>query len=203
MSYVNPLHAPVSAASRSQFSSLGGAVNGVPSASQFISPNRRRLPQAPYTPSTKSRGSGGRASQLNHPIAFDYLGHSKQGIPMRELSTRGGHTLASMVHGAGDQVLVHTGLARINLHILWPGYEHVGWTEPIEIHLNGPIARAQLGAAVAMSFARFVEKTRSQPSRSPEWHLSPTGIRFDQLVLVSMYNVFEDVWQADVAVDLR
>lgn len=113
MSYVNPLHTPVSAASRSQFSSLGGAVNSAPASSQFLSPNRRRLPQAPYTGSTKSRSSG-RASQ---PITFDYVGHSGQGIPMGELITRGGHTLASMVHAAGDQVLVHTGLARINLHI--------------------------------------------------------------------------------------
>lgn len=112
MSYVNPLHTPVSAASRSDFSSLGGAVNGAPASSQSSS-NRRRLPQPPYTPSTKSRASG-RASQ---PIAFDYVGHSGKGISMRELSMRGGHTLASMVHAAGDQVLVHTGLAKINVHI--------------------------------------------------------------------------------------
>ncbi|KAF9463659.1 hypothetical protein BDZ94DRAFT_1163524 [Collybia nuda] len=203
MSYINPLHAPVSAANRSQFSSLGGAVNSTPTPGQFLSPFRRRLPQAPYTPSSKWRNATGRLNQLHSAISFDYLGYSKQGVPMRELSTRGTHALASMIHGANDPVLAHTGLVRITLRILWPGYEQVDWARSIEIATQGPMTRAQLGAAVAMNFARFVEKTRTEPARSSEWHLGPSGIRFEHLILVSLSNVFEDVWQADVAVDLR
>jgi hypothetical protein len=175
MSYINPLHAPVAPTNRSAYSSLGGAVHGAPTPSRFLSPFRRRLPQAPYTPSSKWKLATGRLNQLHNTVTFDYLGYTKQGVPMRELSTRGAHALASMIQGANDAVLSHTGLTRITIRILvrpsciyiremrrlmflqWPGYEHVEWARSIEIAAQGPMTRAQLGAAVAMNFARFVE----------------------------------------------
>jgi hypothetical protein len=46
-----------------------------------------------------------------------------------------------------------------------------------------------------------VQKARSEHSRAPEWHLGPSGIRLEHLFLVSLVNVFEDAWQADIAVD--
>ncbi|KAF8073326.1 hypothetical protein FPV67DRAFT_1446310 [Lyophyllum atratum] len=207
MSYINPLHPPVPSSRQSQFSSLGGAVQPTASqtASSFVSPFRRRLPQPPYTPASKWRNATGRLNQVHGAIAFDFLGYAKQGVPMRELSTRSAHALASMIHGAGDVVLAHTGLARITLRIIWPGYEHVEWARSIEVNLagQGPVTRAQLGAIISQNFARFIEKTRSEPARSSDWHLGPSGIRYEHMVLVALCNVFEDVWQADVAVDLR
>ncbi|KAG5639930.1 hypothetical protein DXG03_002328, partial [Asterophora parasitica] len=160
MSYVNPLHAPVSSAQYSPFSSLGGAVQpsaSQPSGSSFSSPFRRRLPQPPYTPSSKWRGATGRTNQVHSAIAFDYIGYAKQGIPMRELSTRSANALAQMIGGAGDAVLAHTGVARITLRIIWPGYEHVDWARSIEINTNGPMTRAQLGATISQNFARYIE----------------------------------------------
>ena len=44
---------------------------------------------------------------------------------------------------------------------------------------------------------------RGQTSSSPHDQIGPTGIKFEHLVLVGLHNVFEDSWQADVAVDLR
>ncbi|RDB19892.1 hypothetical protein Hypma_013120 [Hypsizygus marmoreus] len=202
MSYLNPLHPPVTTAHRSQFSSLGGAVHGS-SPSTFLSPFRRRLPQAPYTPSSKWRNATGRLNEIHSAITFDFIGYSRQGVPMRELSTRSANALSQMIQGAEDHVLAHTGLARITLRILWPGYEHIEWARSVELTVHGPITRSQLGAAISMNFARFIEKNRSETARSSEWHIGPNGIRFEHLVLISLCNVFEDVWQADVAVDLR
>jgi hypothetical protein len=53
MSYVNPLHYPVNPTQFSSYSSLIGATPNSQSSSQFISPSRRRLPQQPYTPTSK------------------------------------------------------------------------------------------------------------------------------------------------------
>ncbi|KAG5640733.1 hypothetical protein DXG03_007371 [Asterophora parasitica] len=111
MSYVNPLHAPVSSAQYSPFSFLGDAVAVQPSATQssgssFTSPFRRRLPQPPYMPNSKWRGATGHTNQVHSAIAFDYTRYAKQGVPMRELSTRSATALAQMIGGAGDAVLV-------------------------------------------------------------------------------------------------
>jgi hypothetical protein len=43
----------------------------------------------------------------------------------------------------------------------WPGYEHVEWARSIEVATQGPMTRAQLGAAVAINFARFVDVSRT------------------------------------------
>lgn len=118
MSYTNPLHPPVDASHYSKFSALGSAMSGPPAKSQFLSPFRRRLPQGIYTPGSKWKVAMGRSNQLNNSIPFDYIGYSKQGVPMRELSSRGAHALAMMIQGANDPVFSHTGLQRITFRIL-------------------------------------------------------------------------------------
>lgn len=116
--YVNPLHPPIPSSLQSPFNTLSGAVVSSANAPPFISPFRRRLPQITYTPSGKWRNATGRTNLVHSPVIFDYLGYTRQGVPMRELSTRGAHALSSMIVGANDQVLVHTGLSRITLHII-------------------------------------------------------------------------------------
>jgi hypothetical protein len=89
--------------------------------------------------------------------------------------------------------------------------------------VNGPITRAQLGAVVAANFARFIEvnssppfspartfsdrlflqMTRNERSACADYKIGTSGILFEHLVLVGLHNVFEDAWQADVAVDRR
>ena len=118
MAYTNPLHSPLSIPSYSSYSSLGEAMNSTPTPSQFVSPYRRRLPQAPYTPSSKWKNAIGRSNHLQSPITFDYLGYSKQGISMDEVRTRGIGALLRMIQGPDDLVLAHTDLERINLRII-------------------------------------------------------------------------------------
>jgi hypothetical protein len=35
-----------------------------------------------------------------------------------------------------------------------------------------------------------------------DWMISPACVRFEHLYLLSLQNTFEDVWQADIALDL-
>ncbi|KAG6873080.1 hypothetical protein C0995_003124 [Termitomyces sp. Mi166 len=138
------------------------------------------------------------------PIQFDHIGYNGQGMQMRELSARSEAAIAAMIQGAEDPVLAHTGRERITFRIIWPGYEHVECCDQVVINPGGrPITRAQLGKFIAQVFARFVEKTRKEPCRSSEWNLTSSGIRFEHLVLVALVNVWDGVWQADVAIDLR
>ncbi|KAG6899690.1 hypothetical protein C0993_007890 [Termitomyces sp. T159_Od127] len=151
MSYVNPLHPPVRAGQQSRFSSINRALEPA-----LDSPTRRRVPQQIYVPNSKGMPAPGRR---HAPITFDHPGYSKQGVQMREFVSRSSSALASTVQGAGDAVLAHTGISRITLRIMWPGYDHLNWENVIELGVPGygPITRAQLGAVVSQHFARFME----------------------------------------------
>ncbi|KAJ3717098.1 hypothetical protein EV361DRAFT_864697 [Lentinula raphanica] len=199
--YYNPIHPTVGSQNKSQYSSLGGAMPSAPQSS-FLVPNRRRVPQAIFQPSGKWRNQTGRLVQTQAPIAIDFKGYSRQGIKMMELYARGALALSQMMQGADDRVLAHTGLKRITLYITWPGYESQEWMRPIELYSSGsPVTRAEIAAVVAQNFYRYFEKMQYCSGLAKDWSIGPMGVTFDKLVLVSLNNVFEDAWQADVAVD--
>ncbi|KAG5636500.1 hypothetical protein H0H81_007810 [Sphagnurus paluster] len=172
-----------------------------PLSARAILPSVEHSDPEAWAPSAKWKLATGRSTQLHGAIAFDYVGYSKQGVPMRELCTRSTTALASMITRANEQVLAHTSISRIALRILWPGYEQLESTRTIEISAQGPITRAQLGAIVSQNFARFLERARSEQATPADWYFSPNGIRFKHLILLSLKNVFENTWQADVAID--
>ncbi|KAG6907989.1 hypothetical protein DXG01_006645 [Tephrocybe rancida] len=200
MSYANPLHPPVRYTQRSQYSSLCGATGF---GTAFLSPTRQRMPQKPYTPTSKWDLAMGQNARLHSAIQFDHVGYTNQSIQMRELTARSSTALEAIIQGANDPVFAHTGLERITLRII-PGYENIDGSYSCMLGTGGrPITRAQLGVITAQNSARFVEKTRSKLSSSQKWNLTSSGIRFEHLVLVALVNVWEGTWQAEVAVDLR
>ncbi|KAJ6620239.1 hypothetical protein B0H10DRAFT_1103498 [Mycena sp. CBHHK59/15] len=196
--YPNPMHTQSSRGSSQAYSISQGSVPQCPT---FKSPTRRRVPQAPYSPSSKWKVATGRTHQLHSSVSFDYPGQSRQGVSMRELSLRGTST---PIQGAGDPVFSNTGLQRIVFRILWPGYEHVEWCRGIVVTSpNGaPITRVALGNQIAQNFARFMEKTQYETPSVQDWMVGPSCVRFEHLFLISLNNVFEDSWQADIALDL-
>ncbi|KAJ7464296.1 hypothetical protein B0H11DRAFT_1734240 [Mycena galericulata] len=112
------------------------------------------------------------------------------------------------IQGANDAVFEHTGLKRIVFRIIWPGYEHVDWCGGIGV--EGKITRAALNFQVASNFARYFEariffcacKGQYETPTSHDWMISPSCVRFEHLFLLSLRNTCDDVWQADVALDL-
>jgi hypothetical protein len=144
-------------------------------------------------------------------------------VPMRDLSARSVPGIFGMINGGEDKVLQASGLTRITFRILvrtslnismlsgayllfflqWPGYESVEWARSIEVNTaDGPITRARLGQMVAQNFSRFIEANRGARSSNASYHIGQNGIRFDHLFLVSIQNVSEDSWQAEVAVNM-
>lgn len=114
MAYHNPLHSQVG--NVSSYSALTGAVSG--GSHTFASPFRRWLPQPDYSPASKWRAATATDNRHLPAVFFDFIGHSKQGVNMREISVRGAAGLGQMLIGANDPVLASTGLQRITLRIM-------------------------------------------------------------------------------------
>jgi hypothetical protein len=128
------------------------------------------------------------------------IGFTGQGVPVHELCARSTHALAQMIAGANDVVVAQP---RLVLCICWPGYSHIDWACPIDLYPNiVPLTRAQLGAAIAQNISQFVGKAQSVATKNAQWQLGRGGITFDSLVLVGLFNICDDVWVADVAVDV-
>ncbi|KAK1220696.1 hypothetical protein PQX77_016522 [Marasmius sp. AFHP31] len=222
--YINPLHTPVHPSHISSFSSLGSAMTPPPSSKSHAS--RRHVPQTSYAPSSKWKNQTGRVQPLCASISFDFIGITHQGMPLRELCARGPYALQQMMQGANDAVFANAPSRprKVTLHIRWPGYEHIEWVRTIEVvTASGHITRAQLAGVIAQNFARYVEvnirpyqyfdsqqltfwssqKTQFEATTNIDWRLGPAGITFDHITLLSLRNVFEDAWQAEVAVDVR
>ncbi|KAJ7069223.1 hypothetical protein C8F01DRAFT_976751, partial [Mycena amicta] len=86
----------------------------------------------------------------------------------------------------------------------WPGYGHVEWcrTMPVVLSNGAPISRVALAVQIATSFASWFEKTQYEQPTTPEWMIAPSCVQFKHMYLISLINTFEDVWQADVALDV-
>ena len=105
--YHSAIHTPVFPSQVSGYSSLSGALTPPPS--QFANPRRRRVPQC----AVKAAGS-----PVTHPISFDYIGYSQQGVSIVDFSARSANALAQMIAGGNDLVLATTGVKQINLRVM-------------------------------------------------------------------------------------
>ncbi|KAG1721259.1 uncharacterized protein EDB91DRAFT_1176412 [Suillus paluster] len=208
MSYINPLHPPVPSNVRSSYTALAGACStNQPPFAQALPPSHRRLPQAPL-----SKMSTSRRSPPCPAVTFDLHGAPSRGlgVPMGELLTRSEGALERMLVGVSDgvgaQMSGSLGFRRVNLKILWPGYEHLDRSYPLDIYTPaGPLTRGQLAVQVARAFARFIEELQGHPpaQHGASWRFGNGGISFNRLILSALWNACDDVWLAEVIVDFR
>ncbi|KAF9450690.1 hypothetical protein P691DRAFT_664746 [Macrolepiota fuliginosa MF-IS2] len=186
--YHNPIHAPIFPSQISSYSSLSGAL--APPPSQFASSRRRRVPQ-----NVCKTNSG----PICGPIGFDYIGQGGQGVSLADFSARSQNAISQMVAGANDQVLAGTGTSKINLRIMWTGYEHLSFVQSMPA--SPAMSRGQLGASIAMQFWSFVGQAEKSSTTNPQWQISQRTIPFEKIFLVALYSIGDGIWQADVAVD--
>ncbi|KAF9442250.1 hypothetical protein P691DRAFT_848998 [Macrolepiota fuliginosa MF-IS2] len=190
--YHNPIHAPIFPSQISSYSSLSGAL--APPPSQFASSRRRRVPQNVCKTNNSS---------ICGPIGFDYIGQAGQGVSLADFSARSQNAISQMVAGANDQVLAGTGTSKINLRIMWTGYEHLSFVQSMPA--SPAMSRGQLGASIAMQFWLQAEKSSTT---NPQWQISQRTMQisqrtipFEKIFLVALYSIGDGIWQADVAVD--
>ncbi|KAF8922091.1 hypothetical protein CPB85DRAFT_1465222 [Mucidula mucida] len=189
MSYRNPLH-PISVPN-SGFSSITSSSRGSPN------PKLVRLP-VPEVANTKWKKEVGRP--VAQPIPFNWNAQPGEGVQLQELAMRDVDTIAAHLNGGNDPIYVGPGVTRINFHITWPGYVHINWSRTLDICTKfGSMTRAQLGAAVAGMFMRFLEKARYEQCGDARWQIGPNGIQLSNIVLLAVWNPMETMWQADIA----
>ncbi|TFK69367.1 hypothetical protein BDN72DRAFT_959639 [Pluteus cervinus] len=176
----------------------------------FISQTQHWLPQLAYTPTTTWRATTGRCfPDQSTEIFFDYKGQHGQGVKIRDMRDELEPECRFRIEGPDDRVLEHTGLKKVTLRIIWPGYEDtVPWIRPINITPpGGPITRYQLGAVISGNFYRFLEDAMDAPNPSDPkdnlWSIGSDGIQRKHIILVSLINIYETIWQASVAVELN
>ncbi|EAU85226.1 hypothetical protein CC1G_06242 [Coprinopsis cinerea okayama7 len=184
----NPLHPAINAAQVSDYSALDAALG---------SHRRRRVPQPIFMPSGTSRA-------LPPAVPIDYVGRFNQGIPMVELSIkdRSPTELAKMMVRGFDQVFPPD-TSPITFRIQWPGYDHLEYVRRLHIVTTGPVNynRAEVAQAIASVFAEFCDTHKNTRGTDPNYQVG--DIQFQKLVLVGIRNVYENVWQADVAIDMN
>ncbi|KAJ3573835.1 hypothetical protein NP233_g2170 [Leucocoprinus birnbaumii] len=186
--YHNAIHSPVFPSQVSSYSSLSGAL--APPPSQFANPRRRRVPQ-----NICKMSSG----PICAPISFDYIGQAGQGVSLADFSARSQNAISQLVAGANDQVLAGSGINKINLRIMWTGYEHLNFIQSMPA--SSAMSRGQLGASIAMQFWSFVGMAQKSPTTNPQWEINQVKIPFERIVLVALHSIGDGIWQADVAVD--
>ncbi|OJA16880.1 hypothetical protein AZE42_13132 [Rhizopogon vesiculosus] len=208
MSYLNPLHPPVPSSIHSSYTTLANACSThQPPFPQSMLPSHRRLPQT-----LSSKMTASRRSSPCPALTFDLYGAPSRGlgVPMCELLSRSGGALERMLVGASDvvgaQMSGSLGFRRVNLKILWPGYEHLDRTYPLDLYTSaGPLTRGQLAIQVAHAFARFTDELQGYPPAQHDaaWRFGNGGIIYNRLILSGLWNVCDDTWLAEVIVDFR
>ncbi|KAF5362298.1 hypothetical protein D9756_002041 [Leucocoprinus leucothites] len=188
--YSTSVHTLVHPSQLSNYSSLAGALTPVPPPSQFTSSSRERVPQTACKAVNEP---------VFMPVAFDYFSQSRQGVALRDFSVKSQGGINHLLSGANEVILANTGIQKIDLRIMWLGYEHIdcSFTFPVP----RTTTKGQLGSLIAKQFRKFCEKATSSTTTVRDWRIGPDAITFDQLYLVALYSFGDGVCQADIAVD--
>lgn len=134
-------------------------------------------------------------ANLSAPITFYVEKPYELGIALEEILKKNSSRLIDR------DDLVFEGCSRsISLRIEWPGYRP--WTCQLPIRdyrkTPGPITRAKLAKNLANCIRRFIQKTHRnnmEADPNPMWRISADGIKFEDLILVSLNHVSQGSWQ--------
>ncbi|KXN90328.1 hypothetical protein AN958_04361 [Leucoagaricus sp. SymC.cos] len=188
------LHLPVFPSQLSTYSSLAGALT-IELSPRFLNPRRQRVPQQ------KCKAPPGQGP-LFPPILFDHLASRGQGVPIYNFIVLSTSTLEREVSGAHDEVLADLTSRVMTIRVMWQGYERLNWSRSIPV--SSSLSRAQLGASIAMQLWSFIEDVHNTHSDTirPEYNLASGKIKFEDIILLGLYNIYNDIWQIDLAVDI-
>ncbi|EFI28320.1 hypothetical protein CC1G_13849 [Coprinopsis cinerea okayama7 len=93
----------------------------------------------------------------------------------------------------------------LQFHIRWPGYEPQTYELFARDSPNGPsVTRLEFMKRVVKLFKKFFSTAQEEDKicTEPEWRIGDDGIKFEDLKLGKIMNVFaREHWQADIIVD--
>lgn len=168
----------------------------------------RKLEQPNYTPPKDWLPiTEAHPKDTRRPITFNYRDRQfpLPGIFMSKMSERGVEDYKAFIKDPDDLVFrCYPGIEKIVFRIMWPGYTRVAdWARVIDV-VNPPMTRVQLAYEISEQFCNFMDVAKDA---DPEDDTEDTvrvgrGIKFKDLVLVSLYNLCGNVWQAEVALNI-
>ncbi|OCB86915.1 hypothetical protein A7U60_g6089 [Sanghuangporus baumii] len=94
------------------------------------------------------------------------------------------------------------GFGSIRLYLQWPGYTATAYQATIHC---AQLTKAELARKICDSIAQLLQKCLTQPvsSNYAEWRVGPDAIRVEDVVLVSIFEVGEGTWQAQLELEIR
>ncbi|KAJ3790604.1 hypothetical protein GGU11DRAFT_752639 [Lentinula aff. detonsa] len=126
------------------------------------------------------------------------------GIPLSQL-VEGRSKLADPNEMAFDSKELFQESVRFEL--VWPGYLHRRWLVSVPLHdyCGGKIrwTKKELGRFIACQYRKFAELCdHSIVCKEPAWRIGSGGIAFEDMRIVTFWNITKDIWRAEIAVDV-
>ncbi|KAL1762606.1 hypothetical protein FB107DRAFT_244176 [Schizophyllum commune] len=154
------------------------------------------IPQRMYTPTTRAdRQRYVEEVSPEKSIYFWNKDGESCGITLTQAFARAVHQLEDP-----DEYIFNGVRPSVSIRLEWPGYR--SWTKQIPAKdfkkVPSPITREKLAKEVAKCVKRFIENQRPLPNdeANKRWRVGgANGIKFEDLILVSMHHVSRGSWQ--------
>ncbi|KAL1659177.1 hypothetical protein GGF50DRAFT_120135 [Schizophyllum commune] len=154
------------------------------------------IPQRMYAPTTRAdRQRYVEEVSPEKSIYFWNKDGESCGIPLTQAFARAVHQLDEP-----DEYIFNGVRPSVSIRLEWPGYR--SWTKQIPAKdfkkVPSPITREKLAKEVAKCVKRFIENQRPLPNdeANKRWRVGgANGIKFEDLILVSMHHVSRGSWQ--------
>ncbi|KAJ3777444.1 hypothetical protein FB446DRAFT_699997 [Lentinula raphanica] len=131
------------------------------------------------------------------------------GIPLSQLAEDNSKVANpdEMIFDSNSRELSFQGsLPRFEL--VWPGYLHQRWliSIPLSTTAGEQIrwTKKNLGKFIACQYRNFAQSC-SRPDiicKEPAWRIGPGGITFEDMRIVTFWNLTKDIWRAEITVEV-
>lgn len=159
------------------------------------------VPQRLYQPRGETeREKYVNTAKLSSPIVFYAEKPSELGIALEEILKKKSRRLRDR-----DDLVFEGGSRSFSLRLEWPGYRP--WNCQLLTRnyrkTKGPITKEKLAKNLATCIRRFIQKTHrgnmeADPVPNPMWRISADGIKFEDIILVSLNHVSQGSWQPEL-----
>ncbi|KAF9649655.1 hypothetical protein BDM02DRAFT_3113504 [Thelephora ganbajun] len=186
------LHPPVKIGQASAYSAL--SINPPPHAINDLR-GPRVVPILPYKHASKWNTTMYRQHEP-FTVTFDTRGMSAgYGVQHGDLSSYSAAIMNTVIVCGGEPVCFPTPSRKIQLRIVWPGYDTVDFSAAIDIH---GITVSQLAGRVASLYTEFFKVARQHECTADGW--SVTHELLETLRILGIRNAYDNIYQAEVIV---
>ncbi|KIK48173.1 hypothetical protein CY34DRAFT_733266 [Suillus luteus UH-Slu-Lm8-n1] len=173
---------------------------------KILTETTTHIPQRLYQPrGATEREKYVNTAKLSSPIMFYAEKPSELGIALEDILQKNSRRLSDR-----DDFVFEGGSRSISLRIEWPGYRPWNCQLLTKNYRKtpGPITKEKLAKNLATCIRRFIQKTHrgnmeADPVPNPMWRISADGVKFEDIILVSLNHVSQGSWQPQLRLRRR